>query len=269
MNERLTNRLLPETREALRLALRVAGKEPRVTRVDQLPDQVKGMLVRPRSPGQGYEIRVAKGQERFLDHIVAHEVGHLLRLHQVPEAERLMPAVTENSRRAAAERVVPQAFERLGPAFGVNQMAQLFNIWYGGLASQLSSFPADLRIEAWIHQRFPGLRGAQRKSLVEEVSRALPSFMPQVVAFTPEVVYQPTMAMNAAQAIQVAELYGLPHFLEPFARFGFVEPGQELLQLAMEPQDRGHRSDMEAINRWAEKLGLVGWFEWRPYERTC
>lgn len=147
-----------------------------------------------------------------------------------------------------------------------DELSFLFEAWLQAPGSQLTVFPADLRIEARIQERFPGLRSVQERSLAADVQPAFPLVDPLVVATTPATVYRPTMAMNAAQASQVAGLYHRSDLLEPFHQHGYVDIGRHLTRLVLEAADDGHRSDMAAVNRWAEELGLTGWFEWAPYE---
>jgi hypothetical protein len=105
MKERLLRQLEPDAQRVLRLATRLVGRPPVITRKPHLPGDVRGMLVRPLNPRKPYEIHFARGQERFVDHIVAHEVGHIVRLPQVPEPERLMPASTAAERRRAIYQI--------------------------------------------------------------------------------------------------------------------------------------------------------------------
>jgi hypothetical protein len=104
---------------------------------------------------------------------------------------------------------------RLGTGLPADAYAELFEQWYRQVCTQLVGFPADLRIEQWIHDRFSGLRQIQRQSLIQEVHRSFPGFAPEVLALTPPTIFRATMAMNAAQAYHVAELYGLPELMEP------------------------------------------------------
>src|SRR4051812_21573390 len=107
MTERLQQQLGPDAKKALALARRHAGKAPVLRRVKDLPGEARAMLVRPLIAGRPYEIRVGRGQERFLDHLVAHEVGHLVRLHRVPEEARLLPVGNAETRRIAVEQLSP------------------------------------------------------------------------------------------------------------------------------------------------------------------
>ena len=71
--------------------------------------------------------------------------------------------------------------------------------------------------------------------------------------------------MNAAQAVQVARLYDRPDLLTPFRQRGLLEQGEHLAEMVLNADDRGHASDVVAVNTWAAELSLTGWFEWhRP-----
>ena len=145
-------------------------------------------------------------------------------------------------------------------------LPDLFDGWLSALGSQLTSFPADLRIEQWVYDKFPGLRGVQERSLTADVQRAFPLFDPLVIASVPRTIWQPTMAMNAAQAWQVAMLYNKPELLDLFQKHSLGIPGRNLARMVLDEPDEGHRSDMVAVNQWAEELGLTGWFAWAPFE---
>jgi hypothetical protein len=138
--------------------------------------------------------------------------------------------------------------------------------WHEALAEQLTNLPSDLRIEQWIYGRFPGLRKIQERSLTEEVHRGYESLELLVAPCIPASIYQPTTVMNAAQAYHVAELFHQPELLEPFAAHGLAGVGEHLAREVLDAPDLGHRSDMQATNRWASEFGLTGWFEWQPFE---
>ena len=179
-------RLHPEIpHRVLPLAERLSGRPPRIQRALSLPNDVRAMLVHPTTPQRPCEIRYAKGQELVLEHLIAHEVGHIVRLHQVPEAERLMPVMSAQSRWHAVEQITGELAPLEHQGLSAEQVVALFVMWHEALCTQLGSFPADLRIEAWVHEQFPGLRPIQRRSLLEEVARNGPMFDRRVVALTP------------------------------------------------------------------------------------
>src|SRR5437867_642486 len=106
--ERLLRKLSPAAREALTLARRLTGQELRIRGVSSLPGSVRGRLVRPDADSARYEIQYLRRHEALLDHLVAHEVGHLVRLYAVPEAERLAAQVSPETRRRALSQLLPE-----------------------------------------------------------------------------------------------------------------------------------------------------------------
>lgn len=264
MKERLQRQLHPEVRKALAQAQRLAGKEPVIKQVPPLPGDTRARLIRPLIPNRPYEIQVVQGQERTLDHLITHEIGHIVRLHQVPEAERLAPAIRPGTRAVTAQQVLPNLERLLRQGLAEEAVVDLFTFWSENLVAQLANFPADLRIEQWMHDRFPGLRPIQRRSLTQEVERGYPAFHPVVAEQTPAAFYHPTMAMNAAQALHTVELTNTPSLAAPYEEHGYGPIGRHLLQLALSPADEGHRGDMLAVNAWAETLQLTGWYLWQP-----
>jgi hypothetical protein len=267
MKERLAHSLHPETQKAMKLAHRLAGKEPRIKRVNDLPHNTRAVLKRPTVPSRPYEILYRKGEEPVLDHLITHEVGHIVRLHRVPEADRLAPFVSRDCRRYAAlqlasrDEFVPLLARGLAP----ETVGDMMMDWHEALAEQVANGPVDLRIEQWVHDQFPGLRKAQERSLTDEVERGYDSFHPLIQDFIPPSIYWPTIAMNAAQAVHVARLYRKPELLEPYADHRLIDVGEQLVRIVFDASDQGHRSDMAATNRWAQELRLTGWFEWAEY----
>ncbi|GEM_PF-962366 len=267
LQERHLKRLGKEVnQQLLPLAQRLTGKRPLIIRRETLDNDVKGLLIAPETDNKPWEIHFLKGQERFLEQIIAHEVGHIVRLFQVPQEERLQPAVSKETGIYVVEQLAPELDQLLEQGFPDEVMPEMFNIWYNSLGSQLASFPADLRIEQWIYSNYPGLMAVQERALTQEVQRAFPLFQPENRLLTPPTIFRAQMAMNAAQAWQVANLYKRPDFLVPFREHGFLDAGRHLASLVFDAPDQGHRSDMEAVKTWAKELNLEGWFEWAAYE---
>ncbi len=265
MKERLRHKLHPDVQQALQEAQRLTGHTPVIKRVEHLPHDTHAVLKPPVTTRQPYEIQYLCAQERLLNHLIVHEVGHIVRLHQVPETERLHTVLTPDARTTMARQVIRDLTPLLDAGLPEETAVELISDWHEGVATQLTNFPADLRIEQWIHDRYPGLRRVQERSLVEEVHRSYPLLSPVIAALTPRVVYQATMAMNAAQAVHVSSLYRHPELLTPFTQHGWHERGQHLARLVFDVPDAGHRSDMTTTNAWARTLTLTGWFDWQTY----
>ncbi|MGI8550044.1 MAG: hypothetical protein ACR2PL_04470 [Dehalococcoidia bacterium] len=265
MAERL-HYLHPQTRQVLRLAQQLTDKAIRLREVDHLEGEVNALLRHPTRAGRPFEIVYRSGQDDVLDHLIAHEVGHVVRLYRVPEAERHLAMVQPAHRERAARQLlteVPDALWQLSPT----KLADLFIDWHQNVATQVANFPADLRIEQWIHDRYRGLRSVQERSLLREVARNEPLFHPLVRRLTPPTIYQATMAMNAAQAWHMSQLYVRPQLMDPFALNRFSDVGKVLAEMVFTASDDGHRSDMVASDIWAAALGLSGWFSWQSYRQ--
>jgi hypothetical protein len=251
MSERIPpHQLSTDAQRALRLATRLAGKQPIITRVPTIAGEARARLIRPLQAKRPYEIEFARGQERVLDHLVAHEVGHIERLHRVPEEERLFAVATAQNRRRAAEQIAPEILARLGRSVPDELLMGFFEIWYQGVCTQLASFPADLRIEQWVHDSYPGIRELQRRSLIQEVHRSFPGFAPEVIALTPPTIFRATMD-------------GMPELVAPFEAHEFAAMGSYLSERVFGAADEGHRSDMAATNDWAQAVTLAGWITWQ------
>jgi hypothetical protein len=266
MKERLHHQLHPETQKALKMAQRLVGKEPIIRRVDHLPQNTRALLKRPFVPYRPYEISYRRGEERVVDHLITHEVGHIVRLHRVPESERLAASVSQEERRNAALQIRDEFIPLLALGVSPETIGAMMIDWHEALAVQLANFPADLRIEQWIFERFAGLRNVQELSLTQEVHRGYESLVPMVADVVPPSIYKPTVAMNAAQAWHVAKLFQKPQLVEPFAEEGYAEIAEQLTREVLEAPDLGHRSDLAATDRLAQRLKLTGWYEWLPFE---
>ena len=95
-------------------------------------------------------------------------------------------------------------------------------------------------------QRVAVMLGARANPWHAEVFAALPDeFAPTVVGTT-----------NGRYSVSELAL--------PFKVAGFHQAGQELLASWDATPDLGEH-DRTIIDRWAETLGIAGWYEWVPY----
>ena len=82
---------------------------------------------------------------------------------------------------------------------------------------------------------------------------------------TPEAVYRPTQAINAAYALFWAERWGRRELAAPYRFAGHDAAGGALLTLWHEmPAEPEY--DRALVDAWGAQLGILGWYAWAPYQ---
>ncbi len=90
-------------------------------------------------------------------------------------------------------------------------------------------------------------------------------FSPELAAFAPPRIYRASSAMNVVLAEVASDIAGLefPAYLRGSPHRGM---GHALrARLDAEDED-GYRGDRRVTDKWAEELGMEGWFEWVRFE---
>jgi hypothetical protein len=81
--------------------------------------------------------------------------------------------------------------------------SEMLDVWLGGLITQVTSLPACVRIERWLHREYPALRNEQRLYLDEDVQRTLQGLSKKVERVTPKTL------LRISNSITYAYLRGL------------------------------------------------------------
>ena len=153
--------------------------------------------------------------ETHLNHLVAHEGGHIRRLAAADPAEKTVATLTITRRARAIRRLLPELHALAEQGIPPEALKELTSIWLSGTISQLTDTPSDIRIERWIHDELPGICKEQEASLEDQLLTAALGLRPVVVAFTPRSVWQASTAMNYALAKSCAETLGRRDFVRP------------------------------------------------------
>jgi hypothetical protein len=191
------------------------------------------------------------------DYFIAYECGLLLRsLAEDPE-----PALNLASKRDRRERVISQV-EKLNPHLSAAHVRQVGGNLYDSLMVQLRSVAPGLLVDRRLHHHWPGLHQAQRQAMEQEIRSALPALAPGFGKGIPAEMIGASKAMNAAYAVQAAELFTAPDLSVPYLAVGLDPVARQLIALAEEADSNGKR-DHELIDAWAETIGLKGWYRWQ------
>jgi len=198
--------------------------------------------------------------ERYLDYLIAHECGHLLRLWSVPPSERLLPTVTVEQRRTVNRQLwseMPAEALLLPP----EAVRELLSIWHAGVVRQVSNYPVDLRIEKWLFKEYPVMNDLHREALREQLREDQAVLASEIKLFTPRSVYEASVIMNCAFAARVCEMLGGSSLRLPYPK-QLARAANELLATLDGEGEDDHRGDVRIVNRWAQRLGIANWYTW-------
>ena len=259
--------LLTDTRAILSRAEELTGTPIRLIADTSLGDLAQARLKLASAPDAPHEIRFNPKDARSRDHLIAHECGHLLRLWGAPPGERYLAAVHAEGRRAAARKLQPQLeqLERLGlPDAAIRQV---FDLWHQGIILQLTNAPADFRIEEWLRREHPALRQSQQHSLGRMLERYVLAQVDRRMVTTPPLIRGANAELNAAAALQYAELFGDRSFVRHYP-LNITNRSLRLLREAVEEPDDGHQGDRRLTDHWAQRYGLRAWYRWVPVDEA-
>ena len=248
----------PDVQDILRQTEEVSGRRIRVVRDPSLTTWAAVRVAR--SEAAAHTIRYAPRREAHLDYLIVHECGHLMRLWSVPPEERMVPAIGKEQRAIAQHRLrqeVPPFIRYLPQA----AQRSLLGLWHEGIVRQVSTYPADVRIEEWIFEQFPEMRGTQRAALVRHLEENELVLVPRVESVSAKTVYRASVAMNCAFAQFAAALLREPSLFGPYTDQAREKARKLFWELHSERRP-GHSGDVAVSNRWSEVLGLSGWFRW-------
>ncbi len=218
-----------------------------------------------RRPMPAHVVIYRRNYDEIINHLIAHECGHILRMFGVAEERRLIPQ-TDGSIEKKARDALNSELRRLESVLPAGSMTRLWRLWYEGTVRQLTNVPSDIRIEKWLYDDYPELRRNQEKSLKNQLKEAGQGLSRRVREVTPAKIYDGANSMNYAFFKVVCEHIGISS--EPFRTSRFRANGEKLLELALaEPADN-YEGDIATVNRWAEFLGLAGWFAWTGFENV-
>jgi len=199
----------------------------------------------------------------IINHLVAHECGHILRMFGVPEEKRLIPAKTRDDRAVLQE--IERDLKRISAVVPMRELVQVVGTWRNGLVMQLTSYPPDIMIEKWIYDGYPELRPYQLQSLERQNNQALKGISRNVQLVTPSKIYNSSNIMNYT-FFNILGSHTKVDLAKPYRNTPFSKKGKQLIKLTEKDYVNTYEGDISMINRWAEFLGLSKWFEWVGFE---
>lgn len=197
-----------------------------------------------------------------LGYFVAHEGGHLLRLYSVPAKERMLMASTPQTEKRFMYRF-QNYFRQLLYAGAQKNMEYTFDLLYGRILHQLQNIPADMRIERWIRENYPGLSEMQNAALQHQAQKRKENISDPVIRneIHPE-IHRVIAIMETAFIIYLGWLLKDKALEEPFGTSSSWMLARKLAQGVWESKDQGHIGDRATSDEWARILSLKKMYEW-------
>lgn len=252
---------MPDTRKIINKAIDVSGHGLQVHRKNMDNYGIHATVHLARQGEPDHVVAYDSKHEELLDYLIAHECGHIIRTYLAAPEQRLVPSTDAENRRhveAQLEAEVPDEIRVLPK----HMRKKLVQMWHEGLVKQVANFPADMRIERWMKESYDGLQDLQRRAIDMQIVEHNQVLRHEVRRFTPERVYNPSIAMNSAYAFYMSMLYNDWRFFEPYGKQGYEMLASELSLPVWGTRDDGHLSDIFAVNDWAQRFGIGGWFHW-------
>jgi hypothetical protein len=101
----------------------------------------------------------------LLDYLVALQCGCILRMHEVPAADRFYVVSTPSGRKEAGQLVETHLKRTFGSALSAEVLQQVRDQMYDGLITQLRSLPVALRVDDWLRRECPALAEQQKDAM--------------------------------------------------------------------------------------------------------
>ncbi len=224
--------------------------------IEGISEDAQMISARPELPV--HSIRVNKAKLRQADYIVAIQCTMLLRLWSNPERIPVFSPVVEKVHyqidRAANSKPLTQFPPKIA-----SQTAQQF---IQGLINQLRSMPTEIHSIRDVRAQCPDLHDIQTEAVEGQLRVQSENFSPRIRSIATEHVWKTSVSMNSAYALSWSQLSDSTIPMLPYQSAGFSEIAAKLLGELTSRQEKTSESYTQAVDAWAEHLGLHTLYKW-------
>ncbi len=200
----------------------------------------------------------------IINHLIAHECGHIMRIYSAAESDRIMPYTDDQIKLRALKDIEPEV-QILSKTLPFENLVKIVNIWYSGMIKQLTNFPSDIMIEKWIYDKYAELRSYQAQSIQRQYNEAALTLSFDVEKMTPKKILIASSGMNCAFFRILGMYFNSNYQANRFDRSPYSKIGEKLITLQRSQQDN-YKGDIATITKWGEALNLSHWFAWKDFE---
>jgi hypothetical protein len=179
----------------------------------------------------------------ILNHLMAHECGHILRIYSVAPEHRLIPFSNDQLKLKSLKDIEPD-IQKLPSVLPFQKLVQIANLWYSGMIKQLTNFPSDIRIEQWIYDDYPDLRTYQSQYMKKQYDEAVQGLSSQVEKMTPRKLLNASNGMNYAFFNILGTYFKDSNFLRKYDRSAYVDIGKKLITVYQQSEN-SYKGDLE------------------------
>jgi hypothetical protein len=200
--------------------------------------------------------------EDILNHLIAHECGHLIRTSK-EKINRLIPCSDYETNQKAFEDVFRKSLIRLS----IETLKKVIPMWTGGLITQVTSMPEDVRIETWIYNNYPELRAAQKESIQKQIDQVKKGLETEYAKMIPKFVFDASGIISYFYIRSLEDIIG-ESANKVFENQEFIGRAKNIYaeaQNIMLKEDSMGNS-IEVSNYLAEMVGISKWFKWCDFE---
>lgn len=200
------------------------------------------------------------GHDRLINYVIANQCGHILRLLDAPEEKRYFPVANRKTMMCYMMETEDE-INRIKATIG-DRIKQMIVMWYQGVVFQVTKMPPDIQIDKWIYDNYQELRPIQMASLKQQLQSAIQGLSEDLRKIVPFKIYNVSNIMNYV-FFRTLETHFHLDFVRPYHRTIFLFEGSALARITEQEYGEGHEGDVAMINRWADKLEIGNWFEWK------
>ncbi len=239
----------------------ITGKGFQTSEISGLP--VSARIEPAGKERESHRLVLRPGADRQANYIIANQCCHLIRIYSAPEEKRRIPVANRRTMMSYMMET-EEDIRRIGEKAGKEKVKQLVKLWYEGVVYQLTKMPPDIMIDKELYDEFQDLRPIQLESIRKQRITAVLSLSEDLKSITPLKVYNSSNIMNYAFFKTLEDHFHLD-FVAPYHNTPFIFEGGTLARITEQEYVNSHEGDNAMIDRWAERLNLTGWFEWKKY----
>lgn len=198
----------------------------------------------------------------ILNHIIAHECGHMIRTFK-EKVNRVMPYSDDEIMTKAIKDIEKNCDIKYPPDIKIKFFQSLIN----GIVTQITSMPEDVRIEKWIYDNYPKIRNVQKEALKKQENDIIESLKPKVKEMIPDIVYKGSGIINyffIRSLNKIINSNGLSFMVKTNFFQKAIKLYNEIMEISEEEDSLAN--SIKISDFLAENLGFKDWFRWKDFE---